>query len=67
MNEYNWGDFKGDPLKLMEKYFDAFLYVANWETHWFMLRAPHRLINVDLAKKNIALEKMRLHIKKERT
>ena len=20
VNEYNWGDFKGNPLKLMEKY-----------------------------------------------
>jgi hypothetical protein len=24
-NEYNWGNFKGNPLKLVEKYFDAFL------------------------------------------
>ena len=51
VNEYNWGDFKGKPLTLMEKYFDAFLYVANWGTHWFMLRVPLRLINFDLAKK----------------
>jgi hypothetical protein len=27
INEYNWGDFKGEPLKLMVKYFDAFLYL----------------------------------------
>ena len=26
VNEYHWGDFKGDPLKLVAKYFDAFLY-----------------------------------------
>ena len=51
VNEYNWGDFKGNPLKLMEKYFDAFFYVANWGTHWFMLRIPRRLINFDLAEK----------------
>jgi len=50
VNEYNWGDFKGNPLKLMEKYFDAFLYVANWGTHRLMLRVPRRLINVDLTK-----------------
>ena len=50
VNTYNWGNFKGNPLTLMEKYFDAFLYVANWGTHWFMLRVPRRLINVDLAK-----------------
>ena len=29
VNEYNWGDFKGNPLKLVEQYFDVFLYVAN--------------------------------------
>jgi len=22
-NEYNWGDFKGDPRKLVARYFDA--------------------------------------------
>ena len=35
----------------MEKYFDAFLYVANWGTHRFMLKIPQRLINFDLAEK----------------
>ena len=48
VNEYNWGDLKGDPLKLVERYFDAFLYVANWGTHWFMLKVPRHLIDVDL-------------------
>jgi hypothetical protein len=32
-NVYNFGDFRGDPGRLVEKYFDAFLYVANWGTH----------------------------------
>jgi hypothetical protein len=41
--EYNWGDFRGDPQKWMEKYFDAFVHVANWGTRWFMVRIPtHR-------------------------
>lgn len=39
-NVYNYGDFGGDPLKLMERYFDAFVYVANWGTHRFMVRLP---------------------------
>jgi hypothetical protein len=47
VNEYNWGDFKGDPLKLVERYFDAFLYVANWGTHRFMLKVPRHLADVD--------------------
>jgi len=33
-NHYEWGDLKGDPRAWMEKHFDAFLYVANWGTHW---------------------------------
>jgi hypothetical protein len=44
-NEYNWGDFKGSPDKWMEKYFDAFLYLANWGTRHFMLRFPKRLLD----------------------
>jgi hypothetical protein len=32
-NEYSWGDLKGAPDAWMEKYFDAFLYLANWGTH----------------------------------
>src|SRR6266571_552024 len=35
--EYNWGDFKGNPHQWMEKYFDAFVHVANWGTRWLML------------------------------
>ncbi len=40
VNVYYFGDFKGDPDRLMDRYFDAFLYVANWGTHRFMLRLP---------------------------
>ena len=25
VNHYEWGDFKGNPSKLVERYFDAFL------------------------------------------
>ena len=50
VNVYNYGDFKGHPLKLIEKYFDAFLYVANWGTHEFMLKVPLKLINFELVK-----------------
>lgn len=39
-NEYHWGDLKADPAKLMERYFDAHLYLANWGTHRLMLRIP---------------------------
>jgi hypothetical protein len=45
VNEYHWGDFKGDPHKLVKKYFDAFLYFANWGTHWLMFRLPARYLD----------------------
>lgn len=45
VNEYNWGSFKGDRREWMEKYFDAFLYVANWGSHWLEFRIPRRLLN----------------------
>ena len=27
VNVYHWGDFKGDPLRLMERYFDPFRFL----------------------------------------
>ncbi len=39
-NEYQWGALKAAPAKLMERYFDAHLYFANWGTHRLMLRMP---------------------------
>jgi hypothetical protein len=27
-NTYEWGDLKADPARLVERYFDLFLYVA---------------------------------------
>jgi hypothetical protein len=30
VNDYQWGDFKGNQDAWMERYFDAFLYLANW-------------------------------------
>jgi hypothetical protein len=39
-NHYEWGDLKAEPLQLLEKYFDAFVYVANWGTRRFCLRLP---------------------------
>src|SRR5258708_23288910 len=44
VNTYNWGDFKGDPDTLMEKCFDAFVYVANWGTRRLAFRLPRTLL-----------------------
>lgn len=47
VNHYNWGDFKGDTKTWMEKYFDAFLYLANWGTRELMFRLPSRLLSLE--------------------
>ncbi len=50
VNDYSWGNFRGDEDAWMEKYFDAFLYLANWGTHVFKLRLPARLLDVRTAR-----------------
>jgi len=52
--DYSWGDFKGNAVEWMEKYFDAFLYLANWGTHELMLRLPRSLLPLDTAEKYCA-------------
>ncbi len=49
VNTYHWGDFKGDPRVLMERYFDAFLYLANWGTRLIMIRLPSSLLDLETA------------------
>jgi hypothetical protein len=45
VNTYEYGNFKGDPRKLMWRYFDAFVYYANWGTRQLMLRLPRGLLD----------------------
>ncbi len=52
--DYSWGDFKGNSSEWMEKYFDAFLYLANWGTHELMLRVPRRVLPLETAKRYCA-------------
>jgi len=49
INDYSWGSFKGNEDAWMEKYFDAFLYLANWGTHILKLRLPSRLLDLKTA------------------
>jgi len=43
-NHYQWGNFKGNPDKLMELFFDAHVYVANWMTAIFKVGVPIQAI-----------------------
>jgi hypothetical protein len=51
VNEYQWGDLKGDPRKMMERYFDAFLYLANWGTRRLMFRLPRGVLGSKTAER----------------
>jgi hypothetical protein len=48
-NEYEWGDFKGSPDQMMQRYYDTHLYFANWGTHRIMLRLPRTLLDPEIA------------------
>jgi len=48
--DYAWGDFKCEVDAWVTKYFDAFLYLANWGTHVLKLRLPSRLLAPETAK-----------------
>jgi hypothetical protein len=50
-NEYEWGNFKGDSDAWMEKYFDGFLYLANWGTREVQLAVPAKLLPADTARR----------------
>ena len=43
-NHYEWGDFKGEPRQLVERWFDLHLYLANWGTRRLIMRLPRRLM-----------------------
>jgi hypothetical protein len=59
-NHYEWGDLKANPSKLLEKYFDAFVYVANWGTHEFYIRLPQGSVDYNLLKAVVPGESLRI-------
>src|SRR5215203_2214343 len=61
VNTYNYGDLKAEPLDLMERYFDVFTCVANWGTHWFMVRLPRAEIDLDPLRRYVVEPTMKLH------
>ncbi len=64
-NHYEWGTFKGDPRAWMERYFDAFLYFANWGTRELMLRLPRRGLDPATAKRHCCGERASARVKGE--
>ena len=50
VNEYSFGNFKGNADVWMEKYFDGFLYLANWGTHILQLALPTKLLSATMTR-----------------
>ena len=42
---YSYGDFPGDPLKLLAKHYDALLYLANWGSKQLAFRFPRAALD----------------------
>jgi hypothetical protein len=42
---YNYGDFRGDPEKVLTQYFDMMFYIANWGTWQLMFRFPKAIVD----------------------
>ncbi|EFC80526.1 hypothetical protein [Parafrankia sp. EUN1f] len=47
VNEYDGGDFGGQPDELVEAYYDAHLYYADWGSRRLLLRLPAKLLPFD--------------------
>lgn len=45
---YHWGDFKHDPIDVLQKFFDGFLYWANWGAPRLAFRFPLGILPVNL-------------------
>lgn len=51
LNVYHYGDFKGNADDWMAKYFDGFLYLANWGSRSLMFRLSESLLPAETAKR----------------
>jgi len=54
VNEYHWGDLKGDPLDWMQRYFDAHVYFANWGSARLPLAALDEAVLADFLQPSVA-------------
>jgi hypothetical protein len=46
--EYRHGDFKHDPIRVLQDFFDGLLYWTNWKTPQLAFRFPHGILPADL-------------------
>ena len=65
-NVYNYGDFRGSPVRMMEHY-DAHVYVTNWGTFQFMLAFPEELLSAQVVKPYLAEDWLTVYERGART
>ena len=65
VNDYSWGNFKGDADVWMDKYFDVFLYIANWGTRILKLRLPDMQLSAKTARLYAVGERAAVRVKNE--
>lgn len=66
VNEYQWGNFKGSPEEFLERYFDVFLYFANWGTHRFDISLPIDAVDPELVEQYCGGDSAWSKIKKDK-
>lgn len=47
---YNYGDFPKDKKRVVEQYFDALFYIANWGTKRLIFKFPKDLVDIEAIK-----------------
>lgn len=50
-NWYTYGRLKANPADLLDRHFDAHLYLADWGTRSLSFRIPKRLLTLDVARR----------------
>ena len=53
---YSYGSFPKDEIKVVEKYFDAMFYIANWGTTQLVFKLPNNLIDIRQIKRYCIME-----------
>src|SRR6266568_3556634 len=43
--DYHWSSFKHDPINILYRFFDGFLYWANWGSPQLAFRFPHGILS----------------------
>jgi hypothetical protein len=47
VNTYNWGNLRGDPEKMLLRWFDAYLYISNFGSYQLSFRVPRGVLRAE--------------------